>query len=64
MLDFSTITGTVSTVIPANETGTGIVATTDPGISYLAKTQLSAIAVGSTVICFPRKGEWLALKVC
>ena len=64
LLDFSAITGTVSTAIPANETGTGIVATTDPAISYPSKTQLGAIAVGATVLCVPRKGEWIAYKVC
>ena len=64
MLDFSAITGTVSTAIPANETGFGVVDTLGPVISYPAKTQLASIAVGSTVLCVPRKGEWIAYKVC
>ena len=64
MLDFSAITGTVSTAIPANEAGFGVVDTLGPVISYPAKTQLASIAVGSTVLCLPRKGEWIAYKVC
>jgi len=64
MLDSSTITGTVSTTIPASEATGGIVATTNPTVSYPVKTLQAAITEGSTVICFPRKGEWIALKVC
>jgi hypothetical protein len=64
VLDSSTITGTVTTAIPANESGFGVVATTGPSISYSVKTLVGAISVGSTVLCFPRKGEWIAVKVC
>ena len=64
MLDSSTITGTVSTAIPASEAAGGIVATTNPTINYPVKTTGAEIAVNSTVLLVPRKGEWLALKVC
>lgn len=62
MADFSVLTGVVSTLIPANGAGTGIVNV--GGVSHKAKTLKGEIATTKDVIMWPREGEWLALEVC
>lgn len=62
--DFSMLTGTVSTTIPANLSGTGEVATTSPSATYKARTRKTAIASGKEVYMWPSRGEWLALEIC
>jgi hypothetical protein len=62
--DFSILTGTVATTIPSNLSGTGNVTTTNPSVTYKAKTEGSSIAVGKKVLLLPCRGEWLATEIC
>lgn len=64
VFDQSVLTGTVTTAIPANLGGLGVVACTDPTQSYPAETDGAAIPVGSLVLMNPRKGRWLAIRIC
>lgn len=64
VFDQSSMLGTVTTAIPANLGGLGVVACTDPTQSYPAETDGAAIPVGSKVVMLPRRGRWLAMRVC